>query len=117
VAAHVLDRFQADGRPVDVERVAERAVEERRVPSPQLTVVGRRGLRDGGHGRRVVHRRQHRRAVRGEDVRDVHQLGHGASGYLQGRRGHDDVAALGRRRDRLELGGDRVPRQLPHLLG
>ena len=46
------------------------------------------------HGWRVVWRWQNRRAVGGEDVRDAHPLRHRGSGDLQGRRSHDDVAAL-----------------------
>ena len=60
---------------------------------------------------------QNGRAVGGEDVGNAHPLCHRPSGDLQGRCRHDDVAALGCRRDRLELRGDRGFHQLTPALG
>ncbi len=121
VTAYVAHGCQAHGCPMGVERGAERAGEAFGITSPKLAVVGRGGLRRLSPkrkcGRRVMRRWQNGEAVGGEDVADAHLLGHRARGDLQGRRGHDDVAALGRRRDRLELGRDRSLRHLTQLIG
>jgi hypothetical protein len=66
---------------------------------------------------RVVCGGQGVRAVGGEDVADSPLLGHRASGDLQCSASHQDVAAVGGRRDHLELGGDRGFHQLTPLFG
>jgi hypothetical protein len=50
-------------------------------------------------------------------VRDAHHLCQRASGDLQGSCRRDDVAALGRLRDRLELRGDRGLGELTQAIG
>src|SRR5207247_1971682 len=104
------------------ERLAEQVVEAFCIASPELAVVSRCGCRRLSRyrrqwGWRVVWRWQNYRTVRGEDVRNSHPLCHRPGGDLQGGCSHDDVAALGCRGDCLELGGDRVFRQLTPALG
>lgn len=65
----------------------------------------------------MVGRWQHDRAVGGKNVRNAQPFCHRASGDLEGCCCQDNVAALGCRRDRLELGRDYGFRQLPQELG
>jgi hypothetical protein len=65
----------------------------------------------------VLVRGQDDRAVRGEDVAEVHPLGDRAGGDLEGAGGDDDLAASCGLRDRRELPGDRSLCQPASLLG
>jgi hypothetical protein len=119
VPLHVGDRCESESLTMCVEQVPKRVVEACGTARPELAVIGRRRLRgtDGVEWRRrMLRRRQHRRAVRDEHVRDAQQLGDRRRRDLERRRPDDDVAAVRRLGDDLELCGDHVRDQLSRAL-
>ena len=121
VAAHVVDRGQPEPGAVGVQETAERPVEALTVLPPALgelrRVVGRRVAPHHQHRRRMVGRRQYRRAIRCEHVGQPAQLGDGRRSDLERGRSDHHVALFGQSKQRLELGGDRLFDHLPAALG
>ncbi len=121
VVADVVHRWQADRRPVGVNRRAEQRIHALGVQIPQHPVVGhvRWERPSRPRVRRVVRRRQGGRLVARVHVADAQFLGHrprAGRGREQAGR-HQRITPLGCRSDRAELCADqlgRTPGQVRH---
>ena len=118
VVADVVDRRQAERRPMGVERRAVERLHPLGIHLPQHPVVGlarRKRLARPRH-RRLMRRRKRPRMERHEHIRDAPYLGHRPRACRHQARRHQRVTSLGCRGDRLELRGDQLRRH-PRRVG